>query len=352
MGKSPQPHRHPHFPKRMVKAIEQIRHDLHKITERVAQVKQKLETCYDDYLDSLGLSLERQLVLAAYQLCTRVYPQNFLELSYDQREKMQQQLRQMGQEIHGNLCTILTDPPPAEPEPAIVLTEATEEDESDTVDKELLEVFESIDEVLADPGAPTAMQSPREQDDESDDLEDKQRRTELSELAERIAESLADMMQQSEEEEAIDDGSPEALIQWYRSTEKNIRQVLNQGSRRINRLLQAAAVLPKNVPPKVLELAIQNNQPPNASPHASNLINLIIEADMGNKKKKRVRVTAIHLKLSELEFGDAQVSGKRSRIREQLGKVKQLKKYYKKSKKDLAIAEAEAAWRSSWHEAK
>jgi hypothetical protein len=342
----------------MVKAIEQIRHDLQKITERVAQVKQNLETCYDDYLDSIGLSVERQLVLAAYQLCTRVYPQNFLQLSYDQREKMQQQLRQMGKDIHNNLCAVLTNPPPAEPEPgpAILLTGAIEGDEDDAVDQELLEVFESIDEVLGDASAPTAMISRRGNDhdnSESNNPEGKQRRTELSDLAERIAESLADMMQQpEEEEEGIDEGSPEALIQWYRSTEKSIRQVLNQGSREINRLLQHAAVLPGNVPSKVLELAIQNNQPPSSSPHASNLINLVIEAEMANKKKKRVRVTAIHLKLSELEFGDAQVSGKRNRIREQLGKIKQLKKYYKKSKKDLAIAEAEAAWRSSWHEAK
>lgn len=342
----------------MVKAIEQIRHDLHKITERVAQVKQNLETYYDDYLDGLGLSLERQLVMAAYQLCTRVYPQNFLRLSYAQREKMQQQLRQMGKEIHDKLCTVLTDPPLAEPEPEPEillikpLEDGDEDDDDETIEKELLEVFGSIDEVLADPGAPTAMKSSRENDDEPDDPEEKQRRTELSQLAERIAESLADMLHNSEEDEAIDEGSPEALVQWYRATEKSIRQVLNQGSRKVNRVLQAAAVLPENVPPKVLELAIQNNHPPSASPHANNLINLIIEADMGKKKKKRIQVTAMHLKLSELEFGDAQVSGKRNRIRQELGKIKQLKKYYKKSKKDLAIAEAEAAWRSSWHEEK
>ncbi|NJN73880.1 MAG: hypothetical protein HC799_14240 [Limnothrix sp. RL_2_0] len=349
MGQPPQPHRPPNFPKHMVKAIEQIRQDLHKITDRVAQVKQNLETCYEDYLDGLGLSLERQLIMAAYQLCTRVYPQNFLQLSYAQREKMQQQLRHMGQEIHGNLCTVLTDPPPAEPEPEILLTKAIEVDDRDTVDKELLEVFESIDEVLADPDASTAIASPKEEEQESDNLEANQRNTELSELAERIAESLAGMVHQ-DEEEAIDDGSPEALVQWYKSTEKSIRQVLNQGSRKVNRLLQDATILPESVSPQVLELAIQNNHPPSSSPHASNLINLIIEADMGKKNKKRIRVTAIHLNLSELEFGDAQVSSKRGHIREQLGKIRQLKKYYKKSKKDLAIAEAEAAWRSSWHE--
>jgi hypothetical protein len=109
-------------------------------------------------------------------------------------------------------------------------------------------------------------------------------------------------------------------------------------------------MLPQHIPLQVLDLAVQDNRRGGSSPKATNLVNLMIETDLGEKKKKRIRVTAVHLKLSEIEFGDTHVLSQRGRIREQLMKIKQLKKVYKKVKKDLAIAEAESAWRSSWHQ--
>ncbi|MGB2927167.1 MAG: hypothetical protein WBB82_17845 [Limnothrix sp.] len=329
----------------MVKATAQIRTDLTKITDRVTSLKHTLEELYTGYLDSLGASFERQLVLASYQLCTRVYPQKFLELSYDQRQKMQQALRQIGQETHATLSRVLTNPPPEEPDATeLLFKEELEDSDDESVEKELLEVFGTIDEAIAE------ADPDEEQQNSSDKPEEQKRRAEMSELAERIAESLADMMQAPQEAEPIDDDSPEQLVQWFKATEKNIRKVLNQGSRNANRLLQSNEILAKNIPEHVLDLAIQNNPQPNASQQASNLVNMVIEADMGQKKKRRIRVTAIHMKLTEIEFGDAQVSSKRHQIREQLAKVKKLIKHYKKSKKDLAIAEAETAWRSSWHE--
>jgi hypothetical protein len=333
----------------MVKAIEQIRRDLHSVTEHVSTVQQNLETIYADYLETLGSSIERQLVLAAYELCTQVYPDTFLQLSYDQRQEMQQELRRLAQQIHHKLSRLLTEPMEPETEEEIIINKTILTTDDD-VEQELLEVFESIDQVIGG-------NSQFDEDDEDEDLEEKlaeqqQRRSELSQLAERIADSIADMMNEVDEPEPIEEGSPDSLVEWYRTTEKQIRQVLSNGSRETNRLLQRSRMLPSHVPLQVLDLAVQDNRRGGSSPKPTNLVNLMIEADLGEKRKKRIRVTAVHLKLSEIEFGDTQVLSQRGRIREQLLKIKQLKKVYKKVKKDLAIAEAESAWRSSWHQGK
>ncbi|AFY37610.1 hypothetical protein Lepto7376_1255 [[Leptolyngbya] sp. PCC 7376] len=336
----------------MVKAIEQIRRDLNILTDKVTIVRQKLDGVYADYLETLGTSIEQQLVLASFQLCTHVYPDNLLTLSYDQRQQMQQDLRLIAKQTHEDLCRILTEPEQLEdeePEEDILISETIIATDGENVEQELLEVFESIDEAIADTDTDVANQNDPQAKSESTE-DDSQRRAELSQLAERIAASISEMMQSEPEAEPIDENSPEALLEEYHQFENRVRKTLRRNSKKANSLFQETGVLPKHIPQKVFDMALQNERPSNSNAKINNLVNLIIEADIGEKKKRRIKVTAIDLKLAELEFGDPQVIAQRSRIREQLAKVKQLKKYYKKTKKDLTIAEAEAAWRSSWHE--
>ena len=333
----------------MVKAIERIRRDLNTLIDKVMNVRQNLNTVYGDYLDALGTSLEKQLVLAGFQLSTQVYPENLLALSYDQREKLQQQLRAIAAESHGDLCRILTEPdllPSDEEEEAILINETIIATDVDNVEQELLEVFESIDEAI------TPEKDEREEEKTSGEkkTEEQKQRTELSQLAERIAASISEMMTSEEEKEPLDENSPEAVLEETRQLEKRVKKTLRHCSKKVNRLFQDAGVLPNNVPQKVLDMALQNERPSNSNTKINNLVNLVVEAKGDGKKKRRTKITAIDLKVAELEFGDPQVIAQRSRIREQIAKVKQLAKYYKKTKKELMVAEAEAAWRASWHE--
>lgn len=336
----------------MVKAIEQIRRDLNTLTDKVCTVRQSLRDVYADYLAVLGTSLERQLVLAGFQLCTHVYPDNLLALSYDQRQKMQQDLRQIAKQTSLELGRILIETEAQDEEDEeeeILISETIIATDDENVEQELLEVFESLDEAIADPENNEKDNSVTSKNKESDEQDE--RRAELSQLAERIAASISEMMQNSEAEaEAMDENSPEALVEEYRHLEKRVRKTLRRSSKNANRLFQNVGVLSKHIPQKVLDVALQNERPSNSNAKINNLVNLIIEADMGDKKKRRTKVTAVDLKLSEIEFSDPQVTVQRGRIREQLEKIKKLKKYYKKTKRELTIAEAEAAWRSSWHE--
>lgn len=56
----------------------------------------------------------------------------------------------------------------------------------------------------------------------------------------------------------------------------------------------------------------------------------------------------IHLRLSEIEFAETNVSVWRGRIRKKMDRLKQVGHAYRAAEKQLAIAQAEDAWRSSW----
>ncbi|MEL6854243.1 MAG: hypothetical protein AAFO83_03940 [Cyanobacteria bacterium J06607_13] len=56
----------------------------------------------------------------------------------------------------------------------------------------------------------------------------------------------------------------------------------------------------------------------------------------------------VNLQLSEIEFADPTVSVWRSRLRQELAKLKQLGVRYKKTQRSLETAQAEDAWRASW----
>ncbi|WP_158505981.1 hypothetical protein [Picosynechococcus sp. NKBG15041c] len=51
-----------------------------------------------------------------------------------------------------------------------------------------------------------------------------------------------------------------------------------------------------------------------------------------------------------MEFSEPTVSAQRRRLREQVIKLRDLRQDYQRAKRNLAIAEAEAAWRASWYE--
>ncbi|MEM1241139.1 MAG: hypothetical protein AAGI45_14965 [Cyanobacteria bacterium P01_H01_bin.26] len=56
----------------------------------------------------------------------------------------------------------------------------------------------------------------------------------------------------------------------------------------------------------------------------------------------------IHLRLSEIEFAETNVAVWRSRIRKKMAQLKQVGHSFKDAERQLAIAQAEDAWRASW----
>jgi hypothetical protein len=114
--------------------------------------------------------------------------------------------------------------------------------------------------------------------------------------------------------------------------------------------MQQSGILPKKVPDKILEAAAKAElstevvSPPN-------LLNLIVETDDGTDDESKItHIMAIRLRASEIEFGDTRLSAWRSKIREFSARLNRLNQDYENKHHELAIAEAEAAWRASWYD--
>ena len=83
-----------------------------------------------------------------------------------------------------------------------------------------------------------------------------------------------------------------------------------------------------------------------------NLLSLLVEAEDAEEDDdaKVTRIIAINLRLSEIEFADINIAAWRDKIRSLNGKLSQLQREYRKKQREVAVMEAESAWRSSWYE--
>ena len=88
----------------MVKASGQIEQELALLQQKTEQMAEALEPLYEGYLKALSAAGARQLVLAAYHLCTKAYPDKFLALSWDKRNQLQNALQKVAAKIHEQLA--------------------------------------------------------------------------------------------------------------------------------------------------------------------------------------------------------------------------------------------------------
>lgn len=87
----------------MTDVVRQIRHDLEQIEKAVLALGEDFNQVYDNYLAALRTSVQKQVVLACYHLCTQSYPERFLELTFRQREGLQQSIQRLIQELQQKL---------------------------------------------------------------------------------------------------------------------------------------------------------------------------------------------------------------------------------------------------------
>jgi hypothetical protein len=143
------------------------------------------------------------------------------------------------------------------------------------------------------------------------------------------------------------------LAYWQERLEEKIVEELQNLSHSVNRLLQKAEILPGRLPEPVLEVAARADLASETAASPPNLLNLIVETESDEPKESSMtQLMAIRLRLSEIEFSDSSAMMGRSKIRELLARLNKLGREYQKKQKERSIAQAEAAWRSSWYEEK
>ena len=127
----------------------------------------------------------------------------------------------------------------------------------------------------------------------------------------------------------------------------------------LNEQLQKYKILPPQLPKQVISMAIQAEVPEHTSSSNPNLLDVLIETESKTSEPENAeedntnqitKLIAIHLRLTEIEFTDPNLTLQRKQIRQLLDQTIQLKKQYYKKQKECAIAEAESAWRAAWYE--
>ena len=295
----------------MTGRLNRLQQDLKNIETEVANLAERMGEKYRIYLDLLGESLYKQAIGTVYHICTRYYGGEFLALSHGNRQKLQQEIKTLGQEAKASL--------------------------------------QQLGEQSFDRGAFSGIgfsKSLAETVDTPDFLK----------LFLDKPENLAATREIN---------NPDILLHCCRLIEKNCIEILNHLSKQINQQLQKAYILPPHIPSQIIDRAIEAGEEGQSLGGGHNMLNILVEAknpepeeekdeDDGNdhdfSRGKITKVTAIHLRMAELEFADTRLSVERNQIRSLWEQLNRLCEQYHRLRKEYTIAEAEAAWRSSWYD--
>ena len=334
----------------MTKSIRTVKQNLENLKSQVAQTATELEQLHHNYLEILSQSLKQQLILACYQICTQLYPQAFIDLSLSAKQDLQQGLRQLSLELKPQLIELL---------------------ESKELEPQPLEL-NLMAELIKKLPKPKPQSEGQEGDLSEADLE--LVKAEIANIEnigniediELIAiDASSELEIESEEAEQIEEPpkeqinleNPEHLILWHKQIERGIKKALDNTSRQANKLLQKSAIIPSRLPNKVIDVAMQADgskgmRSNSKQPKVPHVMHLAIESEQKKSKsnKSSTQISLLRLRLAEVEFSDPLLNAKRGQIRNLMSKIKQFDGQYKMIQQELAVIEAQAAWRSSWYE--
>ena len=390
----------------MVRRIDQIETDLTALEAAIGEIANDLEAAYESYLADLATVASQQLILAAYHLCTQGYPEQFLELSAGQREETQQALRSLTQEVTQQLREVLR-PKPSEPDPeipaepvepltsavileaqgmmheeaAIALPPTATEGEEIGAEEALSQLPDpNPDATVRLPAEPLSVERLPEESllsgDSSIEVTQMDNNTDVTEATDdgsgedlplvarskSIVDTEGTVILQlgdlAEDEDADEENALSVLpsdplnrvVKWHERIEDRLAMLLQTLSYEANRLMHRAKVLPQPLPDAVMEVAIKSGMTAESA-GSPNLMKLMIEAKSEERDESGVlQFVIIRLRLSELEFGNAGLASQRSQMRQLLSRLNKVGKDYRKRQREKSVAQAELAWRSTWHE--
>ena len=344
---------------RMTKSIQQVKQELKNLESAAAEMAIALEQLHRGYLEMLAQLLQQQLILTCYQICTELYPSSFLNLSLREKQDLQQKLRELGIQLEPELIEIVSQKE-LEPEPTglNLMTEliknlpkpkSKDDSESGAIDLESIKAeLENIEFIeIAVPGEDVELETPNDDPNSSPGL-----------FSDLLAAEAGSSNIDSPPGVVYDMENPEHLILWHKQIERKIKKTLDATSRKINQCLQESKILPERIPSKVIDIAMQadsskgirNLQQQSKIPH---ILQLTLDNSQDSKSKSlknAVQISLLRLRVAELEFNNPLLNAKRGQIRNLMGKIKQLKRQYKATKREAEVIKAQAAWRSSWYE--
>jgi hypothetical protein len=351
----------------MVRSVQSIEQDLAALSEILETLTQEFCDTYREYLEALGKSAQQQLILASYHLCTQGFPEDFLKLSFQQRQDLQHTLRRLACNLQQQLNSLAARPCPnpisdgfhpaspkdqnsessaASPHPASDNAAPSAATGSQT---EPLDAPETL--IPLGMPDPLAAISPEQSEFKALSLESPLES--LSDPSLGLPQQSSVHVSEKPSQHAPNSSlTPHSLFQWQEEIEDAVLDLLKNASHAANRCLQGAGILSSTLPEPVLEIASKAEMIADQSAGTPNLLTLRLEAedDRSQEEPLVTQLIVIHLRLSEIEFANPELLPWRTKIRDLSNRLNQLQREYKRKHREKAIAEAESAWRSSWFE--
>lgn len=369
----------------MARPIERIEKDIVELEKAIGVIAEQLQNSYSSYLELLGEAVNKQLILASYHLCTQGYPEKFMKLSLNQRQKFQQAMRKLAKVAAQDMNALLNYDDEELAETDKEIEKADDSFEEDEIKEKLefeevdLEEFvqnlksenENLEEIAQELQPENEDDEEIEQELKSEDDEDSVEKN-LSAKTSSVSlpedtkiPSLSSPPTQSPLFSQIppikkdwkkwfnpNTSNPMELAAWQKNLERAIAYILKSLSRDGNRLLKKASLLPQKLPEPILDAAVASSESSTeAMPGPPNILNLVIGIEGEQQQPENLtQVIALNLRLIEIEFADIKLSSERKQIRNILNQLGKLGREYQKKQRELSIATAEAAWRASWYE--
>lgn len=300
----------------MVRPIQQIETDLEALREKVSAIAQNIEEAYHEYIELLGETLQNQLTYSVYQICTQEYPEGFLKLSLSQQQALQKKIRELGKEAQANLKL-----------GGDVLQKLEWNHEQ----------AETLEEIFSEEESETATES------------------------DFNSEALQSLLNSRQELDAdSEDQSPEQVRAWCHLQAEAISLILQNASSQANEILQKAEILPQAFPKEMIDAAVHSEGTGTISNRSPGVLHLMLELEQKHQssspgtyhdeENEVIQLAIVRLRVGELEFAAPNLNTKRRTLRHLEQQLQQLDEQYRKLTRERAIAQAEQAWRSSWHE--
>lgn len=294
----------------IMRSFQKINKEKKELEKKSIKLFTELNNIYRDYLKLLGSALNKQLILAVYQICTHIYPESFLRLSNDQRREMQEKIRELCNKSESELLSYVTFPQPITSKMVIRY-----------ISKNLF---------------PYKKNNMKHLKNEKKKL------------------FFANKLDKYDVPETI---NPEDLVKWCGDIEQGIQITLNGLSQEVNNKLKKNKIISNHLPSHLLEVTSQVEEKRFLPESYPNILNLQVEENVNNKtldldgkdsrEPSNIKISTLYLKLSDIEFNDSQLSFQRKKINQQVEKLNEIEKNYQKIKKEYTQSKAESLWELS-----
>lgn len=287
----------------MTQSLASIREKLRQLEAQTQELSDNFVQTYQQYIQRLDQVLQQQMILAIHQVCTHLYPDEFLQLNFSARQQFQRQVHHLARQLPTKLTSLFQHHGVQFP-CVIALPPVMSPDQ-------------------------TSALAPAQCFNQPEDLVQWCRRVEqglqlvLEELSHRANQLL-------QEAKILPNHLPPQVLAMALQAQEN--------GMSINR----------SKIPHVLSLLVESSH---RSEPEQEEVEEGEEREQGEEDTQDSQVSrliAIHLQLTDIEFTDSSLGLLRKQLRQLVDHLKKLHQYHHQLQRESRIAEAERAWQSSW----